>query len=70
MHGARVDRLEDVWLGELTRLLPELRAGRPDLPALPPVTDGMDSSRDLIGIVVVPKSPGTFAPSGGRRSPR
>ena len=36
---ARLDGLDDVWLGELTRLLPELRAGRPDLPALPPVTD-------------------------------
>ena len=36
---ARVAGLEDVWLGELTRLLPELRAARPDLPALPPVTD-------------------------------
>ena len=36
---ARIDGLDDVWLGELMRLLPELRAGRPDLPALPPATD-------------------------------
>jgi DNA-binding SARP family transcriptional activator len=34
-----VDRLDAVWLVELSRLLPEVRSNRPDLPAVPGIRD-------------------------------
>ncbi|HET7090468.1 MAG TPA: BTAD domain-containing putative transcriptional regulator, partial [Anaerolineae bacterium] len=41
----RLSRLEDVWLTELARLLPELLVKHPDLPDPQPITDGWQRKR-------------------------
>ncbi|HKZ86811.1 MAG TPA: BTAD domain-containing putative transcriptional regulator [Anaerolineae bacterium] len=41
----RLSRLEDVWLTELARLLPELLVEHPDLPNPQPITDGWQRKR-------------------------
>lgn len=38
-YQSRLRQLDDVWLVELARLLPEVRAERPDLPTPAPLTD-------------------------------
>lgn len=38
-YRTRLARLEQVWLAELARILPELLAARPDLPAPQPLTE-------------------------------
>ena len=42
---ARIRSLDGVWLGEAARLLPELLAGRPDLPAPGPMTETWQRQR-------------------------
>ncbi|MBW3609459.1 MAG: AAA family ATPase, partial [Actinobacteria bacterium] len=43
-------RLGDPWLAELARLLPEVHADRPELPAAPPLSDDWQRSRLLDAI--------------------
>lgn len=43
-------RLDDPWLAELARLLPELHAERPELPAAPPLSDSWQRARLLDGL--------------------
>lgn len=45
-----LDTLEDVWLAELARLLPELRTSHPELPDPPPVPDAGGRHRLLDAI--------------------
>ena len=45
-----LDRLEDVWLVELARILPELLARRPGLPAPAPMTDYGERLRFFEGL--------------------
>ena len=42
---ARVRSLDGIWLGEAARLLPELLADRPDLPAPGPMTETWQRQR-------------------------
>jgi DNA-binding SARP family transcriptional activator/tetratricopeptide (TPR) repeat protein len=44
-HLPALARLEPVWLGELARLLPELRAGRKDIPAPLPISEAWQRQR-------------------------
>ena len=44
-YRERLARLEDVWLAELARVLPELLAQRPDLPAPQPLTESWQRQR-------------------------
>lgn len=44
-HFHAVHKLEDVWLAELSRLLPELSTNRPDLPAPLPMTEAWQQRR-------------------------
>lgn len=43
-------RLDDPWLAELARLLPELRVERPELPTAPPLSDDWQRARLLDGL--------------------
>lgn len=45
--GERLRRLDDPWLAELARLLPELLAERPELPPPPPLTGDWERARLL-----------------------
>ncbi len=45
--GERLRRLDDPWLVELSRLLPELLAERPELPHPPPLTGDWERARLL-----------------------
>ncbi|HEV2775839.1 MAG TPA: AAA family ATPase [Solirubrobacteraceae bacterium] len=48
--AAGLRRLDDPWLVELARLLPELHAERPELPAAAPLSDDWQSARLLDGL--------------------
>lgn len=43
--GPGLRELDDIWLAEIARILPELRLEHPDLPAAQPVSDGWERRR-------------------------
>jgi DNA-binding SARP family transcriptional activator len=45
LRACRLEPLEDVWLAEVARLLPEVLAQRPDLPRPAPLTDAWQRER-------------------------
>jgi len=45
LRARRMPALDEVWLAEVARLLPEVRAGHPDLPPTRPITEGWQRQR-------------------------